>query len=198
VLLAACFLGSLALGAGPAAARPAQDATTTIPGTATTVAGSVTTLPAATTTSSVPATSTTTSSRVADENRKIWLVVGGLILVALALAALTVRYWRQTKPSLLPLDAEPAPRRATRADRKAAAAVATTAAAAEARADDTVAIPVAEPAAVPAADHRTSDEEWEPRGTGEHDRIEIPAARKPVKPTREERAAVLAAYRTGR
>lgn len=32
------------------------------------------------------------------EDRKVWAVVAGLILVALALTALTVRYWRQTRP----------------------------------------------------------------------------------------------------
>ncbi|MBP7631731.1 MAG: hypothetical protein KA758_14850, partial [Acidimicrobiales bacterium] len=30
------------------------------------------------------------------EDRKVWAVVAGLIVVALALTALTVRYWRQT------------------------------------------------------------------------------------------------------
>ena len=32
------------------------------------------------------------------EDRKVWAVVAGLIVVALALTALTVRYWRQTRP----------------------------------------------------------------------------------------------------
>lgn len=34
----------------------------------------------------------------ASEDRKIWAVVAGLVLVAIALTALTVRYWRQTRP----------------------------------------------------------------------------------------------------
>jgi hypothetical protein len=176
VLLALAVLAAPAVGAGPAGARPAQDPTaTTLPGE--TVPGATvpgqTTLPGATATSSTPATETVTSSRVADENRKIWLVVGGLVVVALLLTALTFRYWRQTKPQLLPVAPEPAgPRHAKRARRSRRA--------------------------VAGADHPTSDDEWEPRGTGEHERIEIPTARKPVKPTRDERAAVLAAHRTRR
>ncbi len=35
----------------------------------------------------------------ASDDRKIWAVVAGLVLVAVALTALTVRYWRQTRPA---------------------------------------------------------------------------------------------------
>lgn len=35
----------------------------------------------------------------ASEDRKIWAVIGGLLLVALALTVLTVRYWRNTRPT---------------------------------------------------------------------------------------------------
>ena len=35
----------------------------------------------------------------AAEDRKIWAVIGGLLLVALALTVLTVRYWRNTRPT---------------------------------------------------------------------------------------------------
>jgi hypothetical protein len=35
----------------------------------------------------------------ASEDRKIWAIIGGLLLVALALTVLTVRYWRQTRPA---------------------------------------------------------------------------------------------------
>lgn len=37
-----------------------------------------------------------------DQERKVWAVIGGLLLVALALTIITVRYWRQTKPSQAP------------------------------------------------------------------------------------------------
>lgn len=35
----------------------------------------------------------------ADEDRKVWAVVGALVAVAAALTVLTVRYWRQTRPT---------------------------------------------------------------------------------------------------
>jgi hypothetical protein len=38
----------------------------------------------------------------AAEDRKVWGVVGALVAVALALTVLTVRYWRQTRPTGTP------------------------------------------------------------------------------------------------
>ena len=87
------------------------------------------------------------ATRVADENRKIWMVVGGLVAVAIGLTVLTVRYWNQTRPV---------------------------------------------PVALAGADHVAADEQWEPRGTGENDRIEAAIAGRPVRPDRAQREA---AYR---
>jgi hypothetical protein len=56
------------------------------------------------------------------EDRQIWAVIGGLVLVAVALAALTVRYWQVTRPAPLG-SAEPGapadqtPRSSTRSTR---------------------------------------------------------------------------------
>lgn len=36
------------------------------------------------------------------EERKVWAVVGGLVAVAVALSALTVRYWFHTRPEKRP------------------------------------------------------------------------------------------------
>lgn len=46
----------------------------------------------------------------ADEARKIWAVIGGLLLVAVALTILTVRYWRHTRPVRVPSPSSKPPR----------------------------------------------------------------------------------------
>ena len=52
----------------------------------------------------------------ASEDRKIWAVIGGLVLVALALTAITVRYWRQTRPAPKPAKTGSGGRRARSAE----------------------------------------------------------------------------------
>jgi len=108
VLVGLGLLAVVLLSSGTAAdARPAQD-----PGTSTTL-GSSTSPVSVTTAAPTSADGVTTpapaaaagpgSKRVADENRKIWIVVGALVAVALALTLLTIRYWRQTRPWPVPL-----------------------------------------------------------------------------------------------
>jgi len=195
VLLVGGGRGLLAIDA--AAAGPAQD-----PSTETTVVDP----------SAEPVPSTTDaprtgagSRRVADENRKIWVVVAGLVAVAVALAWLTIRYWRHTRPVRQPvhstdgaattetlaptLELSPAPGRELEP----------TPTSTNGRGDD-------QPAgngdgsgrhsrrAVAGADHVTVDEAWEPRGTGEYERIVVPAADRSPRPNRSQRAA---AYEAG-
>ncbi|QXC61593.1 hypothetical protein KSP35_01720 [Aquihabitans sp. G128] len=186
VAVVALLLGLAASGwtASPAAAAPAAPAaptqdpsatttllvtTTTAPGIATTAAPTTAAGAGETTTTAAPATS---SPSAASENRKIWLVVGGLVAVALALMVLTLRYWRQTKP--VPIE-EPIPATSS-ADRKAKRGE-------HGRHSRR---------AVAGADHAGADDEWEPRGTGEHDRIEASPATRTVRPSADQRAA---AYR---
>lgn len=108
-LVAALFvvLALALVGAAPASARSAQDpgVTTTFPvevsSSTTTPVTTVVPTTAAVVTTDVedPEASTGAgSTRVADENRKIWAVVAGLVLVAVALSLLTIRYWRKTRP----------------------------------------------------------------------------------------------------
>ncbi|MEZ5178960.1 MAG: hypothetical protein R2746_12010 [Acidimicrobiales bacterium] len=205
------------------------------------------------------------SKRVADENRKIWAVVGGLVFVALALTLLTIRYWRKTRPvpvdvpAMVPADAataaaltatpepataeggpatepvpavpavavepttspagdaatdaavpevdEPAPAAALEGPASPWAPAAGAGAAASAidpieeTGDETAPVPVVdapavEPAAarraVAGADHAAADEAWEPRGTGEHERVVVAPASRPRRLTPEQRAALFA------
>lgn len=44
---------------------------------------------------------------VPGEERKVWAVVGGLVAVAVALSALTIRYWIHTRPEKRPGRREP-------------------------------------------------------------------------------------------
>ena len=151
--------GLALVGAGPAGAKPAQDpvTSTTAPPVQTTALDPTTVVAGAGTDSEVSASDT---KRVADENRKIWLVVGGLVLVALGITLLTVRYWRYTRP----VPRATTPNQPGRHSRRAVAG----------------------------ADHAAADEQWEPRGTGEHDRVEAPPSGRPNRPDRGQRAA---AYR---
>ena len=148
--------GLALVGAGPAGAMPAQDpiTSTTAASVQTTALGPTTAVAGAGTDTEVSASDT---KRVADENRKIWLVVGGLVLVALGITLLTVRYWRYTRP--VPPSTTPAePGRHSRRS-------------------------------VAGADHAAADEQCEPRGTGEHDRVEAPPSGRPNRPDRGQRAA---------
>lgn len=101
------------------------------------------------------------------EDRKIAAVVGGLVAVALALTVLTVRYWRQTRPvhQAEATLAEPPEERAesSRSSRRAIAG----------------------------ADHAAADQDWEPRGTGEHERIDVPPTSRIARPGPAGRRAAL-------
>ncbi len=194
VLLVLVVLGLAAAGPTPASAAPAvpsAPAVTAVPAvpvapaqdpetTTTAPATTATTAPATEPDATEPAAadeepeSGVGSRRVADENRKIWFVVAALIAVAVALSLLTLRYWHQTRPE---------------------------AASAPADLDDDLVVATEAPPrgsdapgrrsrrAVAGADHAEADEAWEPRGTGEHDRVEVPAATRSPRPSREQRAA---------
>lgn len=113
------------------------------------------------------------SSEIDSENRRIALIVGGLVVVALALVLLTIRYWRATRPvhtadlisSVEPLDRSRSGVE-TRPGRRSRRAVA-------------------------GADHAGADEAWEPRATGEQPRIDPPSSGRTVRPSRLQRTAAL-------
>ena len=130
------------------------------------------------------------------ENRRILLIVLGLVAVAIAITLLTLRYWRQTKPVPVAVEdvfagdvdgdghSDPAPAAPTP--------------------DDGAYSELFEPVVVPArhsrravagADHAGADDLWVPRGTGEHDRVEVSEAPVISKPTASQRAAALNAGR---
>jgi hypothetical protein len=120
--------------------------------------------------------------RLASENRRMIAVIAGLVVVALALTVLTIRYIRVTKPEAR------APAPVGRHGRGAAAPGAEPAVAAVG-APAAPTTPVSEPSP---ADHGGADVDWEPRGTGEHDRVEVGAATGAPRPRRADRAAALA------
>lgn len=142
---------------------------------------------------------------VLSEDHKIMIVVGGLVCVAIALTLLTYRYWRHTRPQ--PLVAPPAKHLA------GAGAVpppvaddlfvadATVAGAAAASAGVAAIPPVGDRPpehvdgrsrrAVAGADHRAADEDWTPRGTGEHERVDVTATPRGSRPGRQARRAAL-------
>ena len=146
----------------------------------------------------VPAADLETESdgSVDAENRRILLIVLGLVAVAIAITLLTIRYWRQTRP--VPVADESVSAGRADSDRRSDPVP-------EARAPDGGAYselfePVAVPArrsrrAVAGADHAGADDLWVPRGTGEHDRVEVSEAPVISKPTTDQRAAALNAGR---
>lgn len=83
------------------------------------------------------------------ENRKMVVIVGGLVAVAFAILLLTIRYWRVTKP--VPLD-DARVRRAARDDRKPKRRIGR-------RSRRSIA----------GADHAGADDDWISRTTGEHE-----------------------------
>jgi len=126
------------------------------------------------------------------ESRKMAAVVGGLVFVALAILLLTIRYIRVTKPVAAPVGepvAAEVPERPTPASVPVDDA-------------DVFVLPDKEPAAgpadatVPAAtareatDHEGADADWEPR-TDEHQRVEIPSASAPARPSAAARRKAL-------
>lgn len=170
-------LGLALLGRGPtAAATPAQEPTPS------------STMPAGTV-AAVPTTSTPTgpdAGKVAAEDRQIWLVVAGLVAVAVALLLLTIRYWRQTRPVPPLVEAETS---------VAAAVPGSVAEAGVTSVAGTASLGPGRPSrrAVAGADHAAADDEWEPRATGEHERIDVPVTRRPTRPTVDQRTAALRA-----
>jgi hypothetical protein len=211
--VASAFALVMLLGAAPAAARPAQDpGVTTIP-----VDGSTTTLPGSTTVAAVPAAGSETepateptepaevaatgSNRVADENRKIWAVVAALVLVAIALSLLTIRYWRKTRPVSPGADADEPVAEVDEVASGTDSASELPDDAVNDAANDTAPVPVVDaPLAVPAsprravagADHASADEAWEPRGTGEHERVVVASTARANRLSTEQRAALFA------
>ncbi len=207
------LLAVLALG-GPVGAAPTQDPSfgTTVPGDTTGTDLTATTEPVTPSTAAGDAGTTTTpedddatttsSSRVADENRRLWLVVGGLVVIALALTVLTIRYWRQTRP-VRASEHLPEPEPDAPATGQLPVVVATET---DDDADDDVLTDEPAPSrrrggrrsrrAVAGADHTDVDETWEPRGTGEHDRVEVGTSSRAVRPSRDQRAAAYDRHRS--
>lgn len=111
-------------------------------------------------------------SAVDAENRRIWLVVGGLLAVAVALTLLTVRYWSQTRPVAVtePVADTEADGRRERRGRRSRRAVA-------------------------GADHAAADESWEPRGTGEFDRVVVTPVAARARLSADQRRSAFEAHR---
>lgn len=119
------------------------------------------------------------ADEVAEENRRIWLVVGGLVIVAIGLLLVTIRYWRQTKPVAAQVEPEPP---------------------AEMIDDDPTSERDRTPGrrsrrSVAGADHATADSGWKPRGTGEHERIEPVVANQRARINTDQRRAAYEAAR---
>lgn len=152
----------------------------------------------------------------ASEDRKIWLVVLGLLAVALALTALTVRYWRITKP-VANGEATPSERsrtserrsrskRSEHSERRGSARQAGEGPAVAALLDQfdeddifvttastpatVMADPAGEVATVP-EDHAEAGDEWRSRATGEHPIVQTPPDRPVARPSRAQRSRVL-------
>lgn len=158
--------------------------------------------------------------KAADDNRRVWYVVAGLVAIAVALTGLTIWYWFRTRPSSrvaegggspgrhgrgsAPVDHEPpaavvAPRDVTGAVDGAPVTPVrgiqqvTVPANVRAAALGAGATQHAEHRPLTAADapdHDASDQDWAPRGTGEHDRVEGDRPAIP-RPDRSARAAAL-------
>jgi hypothetical protein len=125
------------------------------------------------------------------ESRKVLAVIAGLVIAAIGLALLTLRYWRATTPIDPGAGTDP-PMLGT----EAALAIPPTVAGTEAPGRP-AALAAAEASAAPrstrsvaGADHARADADWEPRGTGEHAAIVVPVARS-SRPGRAARAAAL-------
>ena len=204
---AALALGALAavlgLAVAPAGATVAQEPGVTVDPSLDPSASS--TAPTATGEETVPTseaapaddTSTTStesdgSSAVDDENRKVWMVVAGLVAVAIALIALTVWYWFRTRP--VPVVEPARARERAPARKRAGSPPPMPAAPIDDDYDDLWVESEPSRMAVAGADHSTADADWEPRGTGEHDRVEPP----PNRSARPSRGLREQAYRSGR
>ena len=111
---------------------------------------------------------TTSESSIFTESRKVLAAIGGLLICALALTLLTIRYARATRPVPKVAPGDPQPLRSGTPVTGTAAALA----AAEAAPAAVAAEPTPAPAGPP--DHPRADADYEPQGTGEHARIEVP------------------------
>ena len=205
LFLCALGVGAALLPASPVLARSTQDPGATFGGTeapVTTTAAATSTTEASQTNQTLVESEEAPDQPVFTENRKVAAVIGGLVLLALALLLLTVRYIRVTKPSssadvepdlpMLPPDldlnddsifvddpdvASPAAPAAEPSPHPVADEGTGSEPAAVAAATATLAAD-----APPAADHDAADEDWEPR-TGEHERVEIPRGTTLVRPS---------------
>ncbi|MCB0971921.1 MAG: hypothetical protein KDA97_10485 [Acidimicrobiales bacterium] len=147
LLLLVAALG-LALASLVAPALPASAQDTTDPSVSTTAADATTASTAAPAgtgdvapddTGQTVLESPSSDQRLATENRRVLAVIGGLVVVAIALTLLTIRYARATRP-VAGGEAPPSEPRRRRRSRKAVAG----------------------------ADHASADDDWQPRATGEH------------------------------
>ncbi len=119
-LVGLVLIGALALGIGGVASaqEPPPTSGVLVPGTTT---PSVTTPPSST--SQAPAAEDEAdedSLLDLDANEKVWVIVGGLVAIAIVMMVLTVIYWRHTKPERPKQDRriDRAERRAEKAERK--------------------------------------------------------------------------------
>jgi len=124
---------------------------------------------------------TSTESSLFTESRKVLATIGGLLICALSLTLLTIRYYRATKPLPVADPSDPVPLRPGAPVTGTAAALA----AAEAVPASTA------PASTVGADHARADSDYEPQGTGEHARVELPAPASASRPGRAARSAAL-------
>jgi len=131
-------------------------------------------------------------SSLLTESRKLVATIAGLVLCALALTVLTVRYWKVTSPKrLAALDSGP------HTGTEDAIAIAVESAATDASPTDaagaveTVSIPstLENPVVVLGDEPSGSDTGYEPMGTGEHDRVVVKSTI--VRPGARSRAAAL-------
>lgn len=198
LLLCALVFGAALLSGPVAVAAPAQDPGATFGGGG---VETTTTVPAATTTTESNATNQTLveSEESPDqplftENRKVAAVIGGLVLVALALLLLTVRYVRVTKPVARAAE-EGLPMLPPTLELNDESVFVVADPEAAKPSEEVVAndAPVWSPPPAPAApavsalaaasgaDHDAADDDWEPR-TGEHERVEIPSGATMARP----------------
>lgn len=204
--LVLCVVVGLGVGATPVAALPTQDPALTT--TTVAVPGSTTTIPAATTTEDPADTTTVTSQQtdqrvpdtaeIDEENRKFALIVAGLVAVAVALALLTIRYWRMTKPDKAAVataateEAEPV---GVELDDDELFVDVPTGSAAPTPVETPAVAPAAVVAtgrrsrrAIAGADHADVDEGWEPMATGEQERVSGQVRRATSRPSAKDRA----------
>lgn len=190
-LLLAAAIGSIAALAVPGVAQgqevPTSDATATtvaIGGVSeTTAVGESTVVDEGPDTVQEVTEGTTTESSLFTESRKVLATIAGLVISALALTLLTIRYWRATRP--VPVAVEGAGRPL------APGGAVTGTAAALARAELPQAEPATAAAPVASADHPRADADYEPQGTGEHARVELPPPAVGNRPGRDARRAAL-------